>query len=450
MASRLIVVSNRLPASVIETHDGLSLSRSNGGLATALASLFQQDTSLWVGWTGFRRHISKKQLAHLALPPYLAPINLTDKEISLYYDKFANGILWPIAHGLNATESFTNTQWHAVQHVTSQFADAIKQLLKPDDFIWIHDYHLMLLPAELRKRGVTNRIGFFLHTPFPTVSNFKKLPHKAELLNSLLATDVLGVQTARDVTRLRGAQKDFPVNNSRAYIKAFPIGIDFESFDSLNEAPQVQAMVTSFRQRTSGKTVILSMSRLDYTKGVRNQLWAFEALIADYSARETLVYRLNVAPSRESVPEYRELKEEIEQLVARINTKYGTKAWQPIDYTYKNIGLEELAAWYQVGDIHLNIPIADGMNLITKEYVAARRVPGVLIISSTMGAAAQLKDALIIPPEDVLAARDALSRALAMPIVEKTRRWKALRHNVATEHVMKWADDFMNVLQQRK
>jgi trehalose 6-phosphate synthase/phosphatase len=450
MVSRLIVVSNRLPASVIETHDGLSLSRSNGGLATALASLFQQDTSLWVGWTGLRRHISKKQLARLALPPYLAPINLTDKEIGLYYDKFANGILWPVAHGLPATESFTSSQWRAVQHVTNQFADAIKQLLRPEDSIWIHDYHLMLLPAELRKRGITNRIGFFLHTPFPAVSNFEKLPHAPELLKSLLAADVLGVQTIQDVARLRGIQKSFPTSNNRTRIKAFPIGIDFKSFDSLNEATQVKAMAASFRQHAKAKTIILSMSRLDYTKGVRNQLRAFEALIADYPARETLIYRLNVAPSRESVPEYRELKEEIEQLVAHINTEYGTKTWQPIDYTYKNIGLEELAAWYQVADIHLNIPVADGMNLIAKEYVAARRSPGVLIISSTMGAAAQLKDALIIPPEDALVTRDALLQALAMSIPEKAKRWKALRHNVETEHVMKWADDFMNALQQRK
>lgn len=450
MVSRLIVASNRLPASVTETHDGLSLSRSNGGLATALASLFQQDTSLWVGWTGLRRHISSKDLARLAMPPYLAPINLTNKEIALYYDQFANGIMWPVAHGLTPTVDFTNAQWRALQRVTSHFADVIKQLLQPNDYIWIHDYHLVLLPAELRRRGITNRVGFFLHTPFPTASDFQKLPHAAELLKSLLSANVLGVQVDRDVKRITAVQKKLAMNNTDALIKAFPIGIDFESFDSLNDAVRVKAMAASFRKPFKDKTIILSMSRLDYTKGVRNQLRAFEVLIADYPLRENLIYRLNVAPSRESVLEYRELKEEIEALVATINAKYGTDAWQPIHYTYENIGLEALAAWYQVGDIHLNIPIADGMNLIAKEYVAARRTPGVLIISSTMGAADQLKEALIIPPENVIAARDALLQALTMPTNEKTERWKKLRHNVKTERVTKWASDFTSALQQRK
>jgi trehalose 6-phosphate synthase/phosphatase len=450
MVSRLIVASNRLPASVVETHDGLSLSRSNGGLATALASLFKQETSLWVGWTGLRRHISEKELAHLAMPPYLAPINLSNAEVSLYYDQFANGIMWPVAHGLAPTETFTNAQWSATQQVTSHFADTIKQLLKPSDCIWIHDYHLMLLPAELRRRGITNRIGFFLHTPFPAASDFQRLPHAPELLKSLLAVDVLGVQVARDVARLQDAQKILNISSSYTLIEAFPIGIDFKSFDSLNDDARVQKMATLFRRQAKGKTIILSMSRLDYTKGVRSQLRAFEAFIVQYPARETLVYCLNVAPSRESVLEYRELKEEIERIVAAINTKYGTKTWQPVHYTYDNIGLEELAAWYQVADIHVNIPVADGMNLIAKEYVAARRAPGVLIISSTMGAADQLKDALIVPPEDSLALRSALLQALTMPATEKARRWKKLRTNVETEDVTKWAYDFTHALHQRK
>jgi trehalose 6-phosphate synthase/phosphatase len=450
MVSRLIVASNRLPASVIETHDGLSLSRSNGGLATALASLFKQEASLWVGWTGLRRYISDGKLALLEMPPYLAPINLTNKEIELYYDQFANGILWPVAHGLAATQPFTSAQWKAVEHVTNHFANTIKQLLEPSDCIWIHDYHLMLLPAELRKRGVTNRIGFFLHTPFPRAAQFQALPHASELIKSLLMADVLGVQVARDVTRLQEAQKILNVSNDHALIRAFPIGIDFKSFDSLNDNVHVTSMAAMFKRQIGEKTIILSMSRLDYTKGVRNQLRAFEALITDYPAKETLVYRLNVAPSRESVLEYRELKEEIEQIVASINAKYRTKTWQPIHYTYENIGLEELAAWYQVADIHLNVPVADGMNLIAKEYVAARRPPGVLIVSNTMGAADQLKDALIIPPENVLAGRDALLQALAMSSNEKAKRWKNLRRNVETEQVAKWADDFMSALQKRK
>jgi trehalose 6-phosphate synthase/phosphatase len=381
------------------------------------------------------------------MPPFLQPINLTNEEITLYYDMFANGILWPVAHGLDATVPFTKDQWSAVKHVTTHFADTIEHILQPNDRIWIHDYHLILLPAELAKRGIKNKVGFFLHTPFPAATDFQKLPHAAELLASLLSVDILGVQVTRDVKRLRDAKKAMN-KNGRARITAFPIGIDFTSFDSLNESNNVKKNVSFIKKEAGGKKVILSMSRLDYTKGVRNQLHAFEALIASYPARESLLYRLNVAPSRESVLEYRELKNEIEQIVVEINKKYGTKTWQPIHYTYENMGLEELAAWYQVADIHFNIPVADGMNLIAKEYVAARRTPGVLIISGTMGAAEQLQEAIIIPPEDVAAAHAALLAAIRMPADEKTSRWKKLRHNVKTEHVAKWANDFIKALEK--
>lgn len=447
MVSRLIVASNRLPVSVVENGDELSLSRSNGGLATALASLFQQDTSLWVGWTGLRRHISKNELASLKMPPFLHPINLTDEEITHYYDMFANGILWPVAHGLDATVPFTKDQWNAVQHVTSHFADTIEHILQPNDRIWIHDYHLLLLPAELARRGIKNKIGFFLHTPFPAAADFQKLPYAAQLLTSLLSVDILGVQVARDIKRLREVKKIMN-KSGHARIAAFPIGIDFASFDSLNESKNVKQRASFIEKEIAEKKVILSMSRLDYTKGVRSQLHAFEALIASYPARESLLYRLNVAPSRESVLEYRELKNEIEQIVTEINKKYGTKTWQPIHYTYENMGLEELAAWYQAADIHFNVPVADGMNLIAKEYVAARQNPGVLIISSTMGAAEQLQEALIIPPENTTAARDALLLALEMPAGEKAERWQKLRHNVKTQHVTKWANDFIKALEK--
>lgn len=449
MVPRLIVASNRLPVSVVEKGDGLSLSRSNGGLATALSSLFEKETSLWVGWTGLRRHITSSELAGLQMPPYLSPINLTDSEITLYYDCFANGILWPVAHGLAPTIPFTSQQWRAVQRVTHHFADAIESIVRPGDYIWIHDYHLMLLPAELARRKVKNKVGFFLHTPFPRPADFQTLPHAPELLKSLLSVDILGVQVRRDVRRIQETYKIMNMTPSaHTQIKSFPIGINFESFDSLNGSKEVQAFTPGIQQQTAGKTVILSMSRLDYTKGVRNQLHAFEALIASYPARESLVYRLNVAPSRESVLEYRDLKNEIETLVKNINKKYGTKTWQPIYYTYENMGLEELAAWYQVADIHFNVPVADGMNLIAKEYVAARRDPGVLIISNTMGAAEQLQDAIIIPPEDMNAAQAALLQAIQMPAAEKAKRWQKLRRNVKTQHVAKWANDFTKALEK--
>lgn len=447
MAHRLIVVSNRLPISVHEENGALSLSRSNGGLATALASLFQQDSSLWIGWTGLRRHLSTKEIDKLAVPPHLIPINLTNQEVIQYYDLFSNGILWPLAHGLPATSPLTNIRWQNVMHVTRQFADKIEQTANPEDVIWIHDYHLFYLPAELRRRGIKNRIGFFLHTPFPPSRSFHNLPRNHELMQSLLSVDVLGFQTERDVNRFKtlATTLNVPVP-PQLTIKSFPIGVDFESFDSLNESDEVRRMADNFKQQIGDKTIIFSLSRLDYTKGILTQLRAFETLLDTLAIPDQVVYRLNIAPSRESMLEYQELREEIESLVSTINSRFGTKQWQPALYTYENIGLQEIAAWYQIADIHLNIPLADGMNLIAKEYIAARRSPGVLIISNTMGAAIQLKEALIVTPEADTEIVHALRQALEMSEKEKVKRWNTLRHNVKTEQVSDWAKAFLDAL----
>lgn len=444
MTDRLIIVSNRLPISVHDEHGALSLSRSNGGLATALASLFHQDSSLWIGWTGLRRHLSNKEVEQLDMPPHLMPVNLTGQEIAHYYDKFSNGILWPLAHGLPATVNFTETLWREAKKVTGKFADAIQRTIQTTDTIWIHDYHLMLLPAELRRRGITNRIGFFLHTPFPPFASVQHLPHLRDLVKSIVAANVIGLQVKRDVERFNEICTALKLPHAAA--KSFPIGIDFASFDSLNDDPAVQAMANTFKKQLGGKTIISSLSRLDYTKGILTQLRAFRALIADLPDPQRIVYRLNVAPSRESVLEYRELRSDIEQLVDAINTEFGTASWQPVIYTYDNIGLQELAAWYQISNIHLNVPVADGMNLIAKEYVAARRKPGVLIISGTMGAADQLKEAVIVPPENIAETADALRQALAMPRSDKATRWAALRHNVKTQQVADWAQTFLDEL----
>jgi trehalose 6-phosphate synthase/phosphatase len=447
MVRRLIVVSNRLPVSAHEENGVLSLSRSNGGLATALAPLFQQDTSLWVGWLGLRRNISRKELDELDIPAHLLPINLTSNEITGYYDQFSNGILWPLAHGLPATVHFDPAVWRAAKAVTQKFADRLQQVITPTDTIWIHDYHLMLLPGELRKRGMKNRIGFFLHTPFPPPEVIVNTPHFRELLQSVLSVNVIGLQVARDVKRFHAVCDEFDMRaDDQPLVKSFPIGIDFDSFDRLNDSPEVQKMASTFTKQTSGKKIILSLSRLDYTKGILAQLRAFEMLIKKMPDSQDIIYRLNIAPSRESVPEYKDLRQEIERQVDAINKAHATSSWQPVIYTYENIGQNEIAAWCQISEVHLNLPISDGMNLVAKEYIAARRTPGMLIITSTMGAADQLKDALVVPPENPSAAAHALEQAFKMPENEKRERWKTLRQNVKTHQAAEWAQDFLNTL----
>ena len=445
MVRRLIIASNRLPVSVREEHGVLSLSRSNGGLATALASLFDQNSSHWVGWTGFRCQLSSSDLLSLELPDYVAPVNLTKKEIAGYYDGFSNGILWPLAHGLPTTSPFSDDLWQDVQSVTRRFADAIEATITPSDIIWVHDYHLMLLPGMLRSRCIKNRIGFFLHTPFPSPKFAAHVPHFRQIMTSLLQADVIGLQVGRDVRRFKQSLALLSPHAHIPTVKSFPIGIDFASFDSPPDARSITKLAASFKKTFARQTVIFSLSRLDYTKGVITQLKAYEQLLGKHT-RHDIVYRLNVAPSRESVLEYRELREEIEELVASINKKFATKTWLPVVYSYDNMGQQEMTAWYQVADIHLNTPVADGMNLIAKEYVAARKEPGVLVISKTMGAARQLDHALIVPAKNTRAITTALRRALTMPQHEKKERWKMLRREVEQHQASDWAEDFLRVL----
>lgn len=447
MARRLIIASNRLPVSIREEHGVLSLSRSNGGLATALASLFDQESSLWTGWTGLRRQLTERELAELEFPSGITPVNLTEQEIIGYYDHFSNGILWPAAHGLAPTITYTPALWRSVRAVTRRFADTIETNIRPDDDIWVHDYHLMLLPGELRRRGLKNRIGFFLHTPFPHVSALKNIPHAREFVSSLLSADLMGLQVERDVRRMQQAIRELKLAvPAHAKIASFPIGIDFASFDSLNDDTAVCDMAAAHKKQAGAAKIILSLSRLDYTKGITTQLEAFEELLKTLPDPTAVTFRLNVAPSRESMLEYQELREEIEVLVREINTRHQTAGWLPVRYSYENFSLSEIAALYQAADIHLNTPVADGMNLVAKEYIAARREPGTLVISSTMGAAQQLTDALIVPPQNTKAITRALHAALAMPEGEKAKRWAALRSEVHAHQAAGWAAAFLDRL----
>jgi trehalose 6-phosphate synthase/phosphatase len=446
MARRLIIASNRLPVSVREEHGVLSLSRSNGGLATALASLFEQHDALWVGWTGMRRHMTAKEMDSLTIPSSLLPVNLNKQEIERYYDSFANGILWPLAHGLTPTVTFTSELWKAVQTVTYRFADTIASVAKPEDYIWIHDYHLLLLPRMLRDRGLKNKIGFFLHTPFPASRSAHGIPHAKELLDSLLACDLVGVQTQGDARRFRDYLVQNDMKTDQVKIKALPIGIDFDSFNAPSNDHEIATITEKYQKIAAGRKVVFSLSRLDYTKGIITQLRAYERLLLTHDYAKKVVYRLNIAPSRESMLEYQELREEIEAYVTRINQKIGTAQWQPIIYTYENIGPDEIIAWCNVAQVHLNTPVADGMNLIAKEYIASRKESGMLVISSTMGAAKQLTTALIVPPKNVIAIARALHEALAMPQKERQQRWQALRQEVEQHQAAGWADDFLHAL----
>jgi trehalose 6-phosphate synthase/phosphatase len=450
--TRIIVVSNRLPINISETAAGLISNRSVGGLATALATVAVKYPMLWIGWTGLERQLSKEELAQLDLPEHLIPVTIPPQLFDSYYNRLANGILWPILHGLLPTGLSQAADWKATRNVTTRFAQTIRRNMTPQDLIWIHDYHLGMLPQELRRLGINNRVGFFLHTPFPPAETFMKWRHKKSLLGSLAQVDVLGFQTERDVANFKDCLKVAGVKMRRgAIVKAFPIGVDYKAFRTAIKMSAVTNYLNGLRKLVVGERVILSVSRLDYTKGIIEQLRAVESILQLYRPGK-LIYKLIVAPSRESVEGYMALRDEIEATVKDINKNYA-KIYhvKPIRYEYRSYSFDELNAWYRVADVLLATPKADGMNLIVKEYIAAHEgYDGSVVLSKTMGAAAQLSAAIQVETLSVPDIALGLVTALTMSGAEKRRRWQELRKNVKQEDVFWWAESFITVLKGKQ
>lgn len=423
-----------------------------GGLATALTSVADQYDMLWIGWPGNKKLLSNTQLNDLHFPDILVPISLSARLIKNYYDRFSNGMLWPLMHGITPSRLAGEADWDAMHEVCRRFADAIEEKLQPDDVIWVHDYHLVLLPKMLRDDGVKNRLGFFLHTPFPRPKYLKKWRHCRRMLKSLSQVDVLGFQTERDAKNFKDCLNDANIEMKKgAIVRDFPIGVDYKAFHTATKTPAVSMYLRKLKNTLTGKKVVLSVSRLDYTKGIIEQLWAVERVLETYGPTKIL-YKIVVAPSRENVDEYKKLKQEIEETVDFINKwfkrRYGVV---PIEFSYRAHGFEELNAWYRAADVLLVTPKIDGMNLVVKEYIAARNDErGAIVLSQTIGAAFQLKDAVQVEPDDVTAIADGLMHALTMPALERIRRWRRLRRNVREENVFWWTKQFLDVLYDTK
>lgn len=449
---RVIIASNRLPVNITEEKGELKLNRSLGGLATALGSVMDMYPMLWIGWAGFKKELSQKQLKDLRFPDTLVPVSISARLLKNYYDHLSNGTLWPIMHGLAPSRLSAKADWDAMFEVTSRFSKAIRENCQEGDLIWVHDYHLVLLPKMLRDEGVNNRVGFFLHTPFPPAKTLLKWRHYRRMLESLSKVDVLGFQTQRDVDNFQECLKAAGVKMRRgAVVKAFPIGIDYKAYRSAIKVKDVGMYLRKLKKTVTGKKVILSVSRLDYTKGIIEQLKASEKVIEDYGPNK-VIYKVVVAPSRETVDAYKKLKEDIEETTNTINSRFLEKyGVAPIEFAYRSHGFEELNAWYRTADILLVTPIIDGMNLVVKEYIAARDDErGAIVLSETIGAAFQLKDAVLVDPHNVSDIAYGLAYALKMPAIERIRRWRALRKNVRRENVFWWTKEFLSVLNQPK
>jgi trehalose 6-phosphate synthase len=454
--ARLVIVSNRVPAYG-------DRKEQSGGLAVALDEALKQET-LWFGWSG---QTAEKTSSTPALTQRravtLATIDLGTEDYRRFYVGFANSSLWPLLHYRTGIMDFSRDDYHGYRTVNRQFADALSPLLRPDDIVWIHDYHLMPLAHELRERGHGNRIGFFLHIPFPPASLFDALPSGRALVRDLAAADLIGLQTEDDnqnfraaVNRLAGATLEsggyFRLDGRTSRSIAIPVGIDPVRFARTAERAANSENARRLRESLSGRRLIIGVDRLDYSKGLPNRLEAFARLLEQFPQHRLKVSYLQVTPrSRGDVDEYRLLKRNLDRQTGKINGKFAEFDWVPLRYMTRGLPRTTLAGFYRTAAVGLVTPLRDGMNLVAKEYVAAQEAldPGVLVLSRFAGAAAHMKEALIVNPYDADEVAEAIHEALVMPVDERRARWEALYAVVDRDSAAAWCQRFLDELSQK-
>ncbi|MFD1466953.1 bifunctional alpha,alpha-trehalose-phosphate synthase (UDP-forming)/trehalose-phosphatase [Hymenobacter caeli] len=461
---KTIIVSNRLPTKVQRTENGLTFQPSEGGLATGLGSIYRQDGNAWVGWPGLFLEDAAEEdfIAEALRTDSMAPVFLTEAEIQEYYEGFSNSTLWPTFHYFPQFATYEPAHWAAYVAVNEKFCRAVLALAGPEDTIWVHDYQLLLLPALLRRERPGCTIGFFLHIPFPSYELLRVLPWRAELLHGLLGADLIGFHTFGYMRHFLSAVSHLlglPTQNGlietptrTVLVDAFPMGIDYERYAEAAASDAARAHERTYRQALGTGRVVLSIDRLDYTKGIAQRLLAFGQLLGRYPEWVGQVSLLMVVvPSRDQVPQYAALKQEIDELVGRLNAQYRTIDWNPIHYFYRSFPPDELAALYRLAEVALVTPMRDGMNLVAKEFVASKADGrGVLILSERAGAARELSDALVINPTDINGLAEALHQALVMPADEQAQRLDTMRALVKRYNVFSWAKLFMNQLAYSK
>jgi trehalose 6-phosphate synthase len=464
LGRRLVLVSNRLPIVLEREMGGCRLSPASGGLVTALAPVLEHESGLWIGWTGTDDNEGVGEAlkaANISSPYSLIPITLTTEEKNNFYFGFSNEILWPLFHDLQSRCNFDAAYWASYQRVNRKYAEAVAQHARSDDFIWVHDYHLLMVGKHLRELGIRETTAFFLHIPFPSPDIYVKLPWRAQVMEGLLEFDTVGLQTMRDVRNFAQCVRSFvrgakvhghgdlllveEASGRKTRVGAFPIGIDFDDFAQQASAPEIAARADQIRSDLAGRQVILGLDRLDYTKGIPERLKAFRGTLARFPELHRQVTLVQVVvPSREDIPKYKDLKLEIEQLVSEINGQYTLSGWVPVHFLYRNLDKAELLAYYRAAHIALITPLKDGMNLVAKEYCACSvDDDGVLILSEFAGAASQLRQgAILVNPNDSEGVAEAILQAFIMPARERRSRMRRLRAAVKKGDIMRWADRF--------
>src|SRR5579883_322603 len=438
----LILVSNRLPVTVRAEHGDVSITKSSGGLATALRGPHERAGGTWIGWPGdvsrlgeAQQRVLDERLAELRC----VPVHLTPAEVSSYYDGFSNAVLWPLCHYLLDRIPPSSQEWDAYRAVNEKFAEAAARAWRPGDLVWVHDYQLVLVPQLLRAVIPGARIGFFLHIPFPASEVIRILPWRQQVLEGLLGADLLGFHTftyrshfASSVLRILGisTQADrIYVDGREIRLGVFPIGVDANTFSALAQDGDVLHEANAIRADARGEKILLGIDRLDYTKGIPRRLLAFERLLEQEPRWRGKVRLVQIAvPSRDKVPSYQEYRRQVDEMVGRINGAFGTVDWTPIHYVHRSLDARQVVALYCAADVMLVTPLRDGMNLVAKEFVTCRTdEDGVLVLSEFAGAAAEMGEALQVNPYDVDAMAQGFADALDMPEEERRVRMRALR-----------------------
>jgi trehalose 6-phosphate synthase/phosphatase len=461
----MIFVSNRLPATVRKGEGGLEYLKSIGGLATGLKGFHEQADSIWVGWPGISddcltaqdRKSIKRELRNAF---QCMPVFLSDAEVDRYYHGFCNKTIWPLFHYFQTKTEYDFSTWEAYEKVNRKFFSVLAPLIHDGDIVWIHDYQLMLLPRLVKEKFPNAQVGFFLHIPFPSVEIFRLLIWREEILRGMLGADLIGFHTydymryflssVRAVLGLDHALNKVKYEDRYIQVGAFPMGIDYERFSRVyNESWFLEETEKLFESSGDNK-IILSIDRLDYTKGIPERLSAFDRFLMRYPEyRENVRLYLIVAPSREEVDSYESLRRRITEKVGEINGRYGTLNWMPVWFFYQSFSQENLIAFYRHADVMLVTPLRDGMNLVVKEYIAARSdFGGMAVISETAGAASELGEAVIVNPNNYHAVAGGIKRALEMPEDEKIARNKIMHKRLQRYNVEFWAEEFLSSLQR--
>lgn len=461
---KIIIIANRLPVKIERTDTGFAIERSEGGLATGLGSLETEAEKYWIGWPGINTDDEKEQqeITEKLHELNFHPVFLSEEQFSNYYEGYSNSTIWPLCHYFFSYIEYRAEYWNAYREVNALFSRAALPFIEDNDIVWVQDYQLMLLPKLIRDSKPAVSIGYFHHIPFPSYELFRVLPEREEVLEGLLGADLIGFHT-HDYMRhfisaiyrvldLNCNLDEVMLKERIVHIDAFPMGINYEKYNQAPSLPQVQEKLAILKEKLDNKKVILSVDRLDYSKGILHRINGFAQFLENHPEyHEKVSLAMIVVPSRDNVEMYADLKSRIDQSIGEINGKYAKLGWSPIFYFYRSFAFDELMAMYNIADIALVTPLRDGMNLVAKEYLAAKGdSSGVLILSEMAGAAIELQDALIINPNDTEEIEKAILQALTMPEEEKRERIVNMQKRIAYRNVKRWANDFVKELRNIK